>query len=974
MTNVITTIIPLLTLLATVLVTLRMRSTRGLNTSGRYVVVGGGLLLTIAALWQVIKLDTAYGDWFLAEAYIWLDLAQFLLVATGAVLVAAGISLYVDFWNTREEELCEREGRLSILENLQRDARQPFHLVELLDMSLKEILAHLTESSGTVFMSNRSRRLLVLTASAGLTRDETASFERYPMDRNVISQAIDSGEPLLAGPFDMHAPDGNVSRSRFKSSLILPLVSGQNRIGAIVLLSTLPRNFGRNEIAILAPVVQWLSEKISVTRLHRELETATTEVESLKEHRADLTARLKTAVTALSGGDIIPSFCRSLIGIAESSSVHLLGLFNGSLQVYGGSEPLPDISENFRTALVEAIDRDKPLVINQEAVTSGGESFISQSSLLIPATHEGGSVSLLMIRENGPHRVSDYDLRALELFAAMSKVILTLSHARRMDITRRKGIDKILHLVRFDSIPGFEQVPDYFLRELLPMFSLATTGLTFRVGLDGLLHSSVPPDADQAAVTMYESLAADTELRRLAATTASCFWSGRNRVEMFLSSLSQFGREALLHKVDSTEGRDFIALCPLLRGEHPIGLVLFMTSSTSEAERAEYERLLTLAAGLYSTGQTVAAMSSGTQNSGHLPPDSEGINRINNCLSAVVGCAEVIAARTDIPADIDGPLLTLISQAEKAAGELRQMARNHSEKQAQPPEANSPQFTIAATVQTVLDRCRISGNLHMLGGRAKEVCTSLEGASPPVVDPELIERLIEKCLDRFAADMDDGEVVSISVYSDDGQGYIDICRHRQKFPPVESVSGFGQFEPAARTLEHRPSDTYLEAAAVLGWEFAYDRHSASPSYLSFRIPPEGRQLSDTADENDERIVRILAVDDQEIILDLVEAMCQSQGYRVKTAASAEEGIRLLADSHFDLVLTDLAMPGMDGLELSRRIKAQSPAMPIILVTGWEATIEPRQLEDAGISQVLYKPFRIEQLSEAIQAAIQSDRA
>ena len=79
---------------------------------------------------------------------------------------------------------------------------------------------------------------------------------------------------------------------------------------------------------------------------------------------------------------------------------------------------------------------------------------------------------------------------------------------------------------------------------------------------------------------------------------------------------------------------------------------------------------------------------------------------------------------------------------------------------------------------------------------------------------------------------------------------------------------------------------------------------------------------------------------------------------------------MFADStKFELILTDLSMPSMSGLELARRLRKTHPNAPIILVTGWEAGIPESELRQAGISEVLYKPFRIEQLTNLVKASM-----
>lgn len=78
---------------------------------------------------------------------------------------------------------------------------------------------------------------------------------------------------------------------------------------------------------------------------------------------------------------------------------------------------------------------------------------------------------------------------------------------------------------------------------------------------------------------------------------------------------------------------------------------------------------------------------------------------------------------------------------------------------------------------------------------------------------------------------------------------------------------------------------------------------------------------------------ILCVDDEELPRTLRQLILQKQGYEVIAAASAKEAIDILTARHFDLVLTDQMMPGMTGTELTKRIKSETPNMPVIIISG-----------------------------------------
>ncbi|MFH1373901.1 MAG: GAF domain-containing protein [bacterium] len=255
------------------LVRLRLLSDHRLSGSGS--LLAGGALLLAASSWQVVKGLGAYREWFLDSVYLYLDMSQYLLYLGGLVLVVVAISLYADSWQTRKTELEIREQKLSVLDDLRHETRQPYQLMQLLNISIKEIVAHLPECAGAVFLLNRSRRQFVLASAVGLTKQETTALEYYPLERNLVSQAVDLGEPLIAGKFDFikRSSDRPVE-SRFNSCLLLPLMSGTDRIGGLILFAQQEKYFSNSEIRYLAPVADWLAEKIRSARLTRELAAA----------------------------------------------------------------------------------------------------------------------------------------------------------------------------------------------------------------------------------------------------------------------------------------------------------------------------------------------------------------------------------------------------------------------------------------------------------------------------------------------------------------------------------------------------------------------------------------------------------------------------------------------------------------------------------------------------------------------------
>lgn len=99
-------------------------------------------------------------------------------------------------------------------------------------------------------------------------------------------------------------------------------------------------------------------------------------------------------------------------------------------------------------------------------------------------------------------------------------------------------------------------------------------------------------------------------------------------------------------------------------------------------------------------------------------------------------------------------------------------------------------------------------------------------------------------------------------------------------------------------------------------------------------------------ELQQRLKDILVVDDEGIIRDLCSKALK--GYNVVEAADGEEALRLFESSRFDVILTDVMMPKMDGIELLKRLKEQEPTLVVIIMTGFADKDIKMCIRDSGI--------------------------
>ncbi|MFH1115163.1 MAG: PAS domain S-box protein [Pseudomonadota bacterium] len=117
--------------------------------------------------------------------------------------------------------------------------------------------------------------------------------------------------------------------------------------------------------------------------------------------------------------------------------------------------------------------------------------------------------------------------------------------------------------------------------------------------------------------------------------------------------------------------------------------------------------------------------------------------------------------------------------------------------------------------------------------------------------------------------------------------------------------------------------------------------------------------------------RILLVDDEEFIVKMAKEMLERLGYEVVPCTGGMEAAALFrkAPEEFDLLISDLTMPGMSGMELAKELKNLRPGLPVILCTGFSETITEQAVTEAGIGALLMKPIRRSTIAGAIRKVL-----
>jgi len=119
--------------------------------------------------------------------------------------------------------------------------------------------------------------------------------------------------------------------------------------------------------------------------------------------------------------------------------------------------------------------------------------------------------------------------------------------------------------------------------------------------------------------------------------------------------------------------------------------------------------------------------------------------------------------------------------------------------------------------------------------------------------------------------------------------------------------------------------------------------------------------------------RVLVVDDEPTLLTMLGRMLTAWGYAAVTARDGQEALRLLATERFDAVVSDITMPGMDGLEMLAAVRSHDMDLPVILITGYPSLETAMRAIEHGAFQYLRKPVKFAELREVLANAVNLGR-
>jgi signal transduction histidine kinase/CheY-like chemotaxis protein len=339
----------------------------------------------------------------------------------------------------------------------------------------------------------------------------------------------------------------------------------------------------------------------------------------------------------------------------------------------------------------------------------------------------------------------------------------------------------------------------------------------------------------------------------------------------------------------------------------------------------------------------------------------------NNLLTVIQGSADILT-RDDLAEDRRKRFARAIVQASENAAVLTSQLLAFARRQPLKPELVDLTMLVAGMTD-LLDRT--------MGERIK-IETSFEGTCPVTVDRNQIQSAILNVASNARDAMPDGGTLGISVAT--------VPAGEQERMAAVAISDTGSgmdagtvsriFEPFF-TTKKTGQGTGLGLSQVYGFatqsggDVLVESEPGKGTTVTLLLPCS--QSSIVAEDEIAEVelpeqppAAILVVEDNEDVGHFAQTLLTELGHSVTLATSGEEALELTRKRDFDIVFSDVVMPGMGGLRLSEQLAAEKPDLPVILATGYSQEIAQ---SGSGGRPVILKPYRLATLSKALVDAM-----
>ncbi len=219
-------------------------------------------------------------------------------------------------------------------------------------------------------------------------------------------------------------------------------------------------------------------------------------------------------------------------------------------------------------------------------------------------------------------------------------------------------------------------------------------------------------------------------------------------------------------------------------------------------------------------------------------------------------------------------------------------------------------------------------------------------------------------------------------------GRISIATRRDNDRIILTIADTGMGIP--EDIRNRIFDPFFTTKGVrstgLGMSISYniiDRHKGTilveseegkGTVLTIELPVSEKAVTGEGEcvlaAPGDKKAKILIIEDEEEIRQLLYDIVISQGHEAAIAPDGNRGLELLRNGEYDLVCTDLGMPGMSGWQVAEEIKQMGKNVPVAVITGWSVQLDEPGMREKGVNFIIQKPFQINQILKLVQEGLE----
>src|SRR5687767_1432194 len=352
----------------------------------------------------------------------------------------------------------------------------------------------------------------------------------------------------------------------------------------------------------------------------------------------------------------------------------------------------------------------------------------------------------------------------------------------------------------------------------------------------------------------------------------------------------------------------------------------------------------------------------------------------NNTLAGILGRAQLLQ-RTNDPEKIQRGLDIIIKTAEdgaKTVKRIQDFARQRRDHELELVSVDQILLDASEITRPRWKNCAEASNIH--------ITVNLEVGSNAMVmgdDSELREVLVNMVFNAIDA-MPEGGTLTLSTSTvdqsvvikviDTGVGMYPEVRSRifDPFFTTKGKAGLGLgLAVSFGIIRRHGGNVEVDSQYGSGTEFRITLPVAriveggiAVEFSKTEPPPMTIDQLSLGDKHTQP--RLLIVDDEDFVRDLLQEILEGEDCDVQLAASGGEALEMFQEFQFDAVCTDVGMPGMSGWELAREIRNLNQQIPIAVITGWGEAVGSNEQKAAGVNWVIAKPFTADRIAELVR--------